>query len=819
MNWFFAREPASLDVDIDSIDTDDEDDGIDETAAIGWAGGEEDEHQLTEADVDPEALPIARGDESDEEEAAAADNYDAVDRDGGEDYGGYLSADECGDDDESNADDDDDTESDAVADTAEKLAEAVSSPPKKKAKTQRWYDVDVPDGGKLVFYAIDVETTGSSRQKHGIVKLSVIAVSSEGDILDTFERLVHQPGPFTRQSVKIHKIREKDVAGKPGFDVIGAQLNTWMEGFLDAADVGSLVAHNGNTCDYQFLCCEYQRHGLKFDERIKHTIDTKVLMQRYVSHLGFHGLGDDEWTHRTKKGNVSYTCSGIVDYLLSKPHRIELSGDVNGEAFNAGDGSLRFADVCGEAHDPFADAMGAAIILFDKLGIRKWSAECKPGPMYELLSDHWSKMEKKMQEPLITHEKVSAPWTEFKDGDVPPIVANDKEYIPKDGLKSGPSAALTKHIEDFLSEMSGIAPSEMVIDRLCKSEITVAALALAVFLFFFRDVLLLHISTCTNAHACQPWITATDQSTGKAYCGPPRTAQERDIARQKCKNWKHMSVAELGIFIGIVMKMGVVSFKNLAHYWIMNRSGFGCSTIYCAMKQSRFCEIYANLSFMMPGSTEYAGDRLRKIRWVNDYLLNMAQMAWNPEETAAIDESMIPTCSQYCPFRQIMKSKPIKCGIKVFCLVFSVSTYLYNWDVFLGSGSEDDSGSFVYSLVYTRLVLSAFNFTNMKLVMDNFFTSPKLFRALAARGIYCVGPTKATRPKKEGNRHKDSWCFQPYGKTDGWKVGGKGWMRHAVQPIISRQGEQFLLPFGVITSFFACSLLSVSFKLVSRKLC
>ena len=59
-------------------------------------------------------------------------------------------------------------------------------------------------------------------------------------------------------------------------------------------------------------------------------------------------------------------------------------------------------------------------------------------------------------------------------------------------------------------------------------------------------------------------------------------------------------------------------------------------------------------------------DKLRKIRKVNDDLIKFVQMAFNPEQDFAIDESMIALCSKFCPFRQLMKSKPIKCGVKVF---------------------------------------------------------------------------------------------------------------------------------------------------------
>lgn len=781
----FSRT-ASLFVDVDDIDTDNEDDALDEVA-IGWHD-EDGGQAISEADIDADSLPVSNMDSDDEEEDDGG-FYNAVEDDKGD--GGMLSEQEDeyedeGEEEEEEAASDDDADDD----TGEVDAEATSSntitsagPARKRqktTKTERFHHVVAPVGGTLVYFSVDVETTGSSRKKHGICKIASAAVSSTGEILGTFERLVCQTHTFTKRSKLVHGIREKDVAGEPEFNVIGSAFNDWIEEFTGPGDCAVLVAHNGNTCDYQYLCCEYQRHNLSFPSQVKYTIDTKTALDKFKGKLGFHKLGEEEWPHRTPKGNASFTCSGVVDYLLMNPHRIKLHGNVNGRAFDAGDGSLRFAQVCGNPHDPLADAIGGAIILFDADGIRK-ASESNNTPYAELLSVMWDRMVLKMAQPDIIHEKVSSPWEEFPDGEEPPVVVNSTDHRPKDGLMPGPSDALKLHLSQVLNESVRTIGPELV-TVLSTHETTVASLAFAIFLFFFTEVLLLHISTCTNAYAKQQWVKVRNPSNGKFYQGPPRNPSERTRARCKCNNWKHLSIAELGVWIGIVIKMGVVSYKTVSHYWIKDRSGFGCSTIYSAMKQRRFEEIYANLSFMMPGSEEYQGDRLRKIRWVNDYLLGRAQLAWNPEQDASIDESMIPTNSKYCPFRQTMKSKPIKSGIKVFCLVYSKSTYLYNWDIFLGANSTSE-GSFVYNLVYLTLLLTAFDNTEMRVFMDNFFTSPGLFRDLLRRGIYCVGPTKATRPTKEGNRHEDSWCFQSYSKSDIWKVGGKGWMRHAIQRV------------------------------------
>jgi hypothetical protein len=167
---------------------------------------------------------------------------------------------------------------------------------------------------------------------------------------------------------------------------------------------------------------------------------------------------------------------------------------------------------------------------------------------------------------------------------------------------------------------------------------------------------------------------------------------------------------------------------------------------------------------------------------VNDYLLRKVQEAYNPGQEAAIDESMIATCTRWCPFKQMMKCKPIKNGIKVFCLVLCKPVYLWNWDVFLGKDPTREI-PYVFDLIYNKLVPSTWDSTGKILYMDNFFTSIPLFRALRGREIFAVGPSCATRPAKLENCTEDSIPFQKYNKSDARLVGGKGWMRHALQEV------------------------------------
>lgn len=168
----FSRTSASLNVDIDSIDTDDECE--EDELNIGWDGGADNINgrPLTEADVDSNALPAGTSAPADDDEED--DNFEEplfVDESGnvvraaatvgdGDDEGGdgfydameEWDADYHGDDDESPNDDDaaGDEEEDrrveeeAIADSAG----TTGQPQQKKQKTPaevRYKTVEIPD--------------------------------------------------------------------------------------------------------------------------------------------------------------------------------------------------------------------------------------------------------------------------------------------------------------------------------------------------------------------------------------------------------------------------------------------------------------------------------------------------------------------------------------------------------------------------------------------------------------------------------------------------------------------------------------------------
>ena len=122
-----------------------------------------------------------------------------------------------------------------------------------------------------------------------------------------------------------------------------------------------------------------------------------------------------------------------------------------------------------------------------------------------------------------------------------------------------------------------------------------------------------------------------------------------------------------------------------------------------------------------------------------------------------------------------MPKKPIKRGIKVFCLVLSTG-FVYNWHVYRGTDDPLRGPDYMYRLIFATLFSEdLWYFCNVILFCDAAFTSVRLFRDLwDKRGIGAVGPINASKPNKGGNIN--SWPHQKFAKRDTAYL-PRGWSR------------------------------------------
>ena len=243
---------------------------------------------------------------------------------------------------------------------------------------------------------MDCETTGSKRNWDRGIEYCIMAHDEKGSLIDCFTQRVNNDGVRIKPAAyAVHGISYSDLVDECKFPEVGRRMNNFFDRNLRGFDSGVLVAHNGAT-DFQFLCCDYQRAGLKLPSKITHTLCTLQLLRRFSS-LAYRKSTPAQWTVLTKTGKPSMCVDACATFTLSK-------------RCPAG----TFESVCGTHHEAKADVKGVAVMLFDHQELGKegiWHKVFRSKyKVCELLSTVWSDMEVKMASPVIKIEPLPTGW-------------------------------------------------------------------------------------------------------------------------------------------------------------------------------------------------------------------------------------------------------------------------------------------------------------------------------------------------------------------------------------------------------------------------
>ena len=92
---------------------------------------------------------------------------------------------------------------------------------------------------------------------------------------------------------------------------------------------------------------------------------------------------------------------------------------------------------------------------------------------------------------------------------------------------------------------------------------------------------------------------------------------------------------------------------------------------------------------------------------------------------------------------QYMPNKLNKWGLKAWCLAESKTGYAWNWQLYSGKANGVQENGLAYRVVMD-LTEPLFN-QGYHLYVDNFYTSPTLFRDLAVHGIGACGTLRKNR--------------------------------------------------------------------------
>jgi len=141
-------------------------------------------------------------------------------------------------------------------------------------------------------------------------------------------------------------------------------------------------------------------------------------------------------------------------------------------------------------------------------------------------------------------------------------------------------------------------------------------------------------------------------------------------------------------------------------------------------------------NYKRPKTTDKNYNPLFKVTYVLKEVGLGIRRVWHAGKDVSLDESMIKYCGRAIAFIQYMPAKPIKHGIKVFCLCCAVAAVMLAFEVYCGKDNNKTDNIMVD--ICERLIHEAGLVHNITggvirgrtIYSDNYYTSVKLAKHL-----------------------------------------------------------------------------------------
>ena len=157
-------------------------------------------------------------------------------------------------------------------------------------------------------------------------------------------------------------------------------------------------------------------------------------------------------------------------------------------------------------------------------------------------------------------------------------------------------------------------------------------------------------------------------------------------------SWCDTFVEEMKVFVGINILMGIHRLPSYVDYWSSDPA-LRVSYVADTMPRKRYEELCRYLHCSNPGMTD-SGDKLHKVRPFMCVLQETFPKLLRPWKNLSVDEAMIKFDGRLL-WKQYLPKKPVRWGIKIWCLCDSLTGYCLAFNVYTGREGDvvaDDLG-------------------------------------------------------------------------------------------------------------------------------
>jgi hypothetical protein len=215
-------------------------------------------------------------------------------------------------------------------------------------------------------------------------------------------------------------------------------------------------------------------------------------------------------------------------------------------------------------------------------------------------------------------------------------------------------------------------------------------------------------------------------------------------SNKKSRYWKATTAAELKAWVASVIWWCLGVSQSMNCFW---DDDYERSRMKRWFSKWRWAQIKRFFKVSDPiKDPENKGNKIYKVKEVWDDFIQRCRANYWPAQQVGIDEA-IKRFKGRCSFKQYIKSKPVRWGLKVFAVCCSATGYLWNAAIYCGRNDQEDSEKKEMGATHSIALslLEPLAYKNHIVHMDNFYTSIPLFNALARLLIWACGTVRINR--------------------------------------------------------------------------
>ena len=223
---------------------------------------------------------------------------------------------------------------------------------------------------------------------------------------------------------------------------------------------------------------------------------------------------------------------------------------------------------------------------------------------------------------------------------------------------------------------------------------------------------------------------------------PPAIPDPNDPFLTSDPHWEPVFVDEMKAFISINIMMGLDPKSEYIDYWSEDAA---LHNVYISsrMTRNRYEKLCQYFHCSDPRHAD-PNDKLDKVRPFLNVMEHNFPAMFTPGKKLSVDEAMIKFDGRLA-WKQYMPKKPVKWGIKLWCLCDATTGYCLALSVYKGKDNNDEAKQLGLGYTVVMKLMENYLLRNHHVYADNFFSSYDLAKDLMDADTYYCGTVQINR--------------------------------------------------------------------------